>query len=184
MDHVIRSEEAERLVVPLSALAGLDPVGLPVVYRNERWRVNRLIVSRDQPRASCVIERLDGEGAWPEMPPYDVLAIDLADDATADRIARWLGVRVGLEVPCTAPVWGFDEGDWQVVSGNDVATFDHVFALTELDPFDVRTLPGGARFVDRLALAVVARHVGSTKAVRAARRHVLWDLPREATHPG
>lgn len=177
---MITHEEAARLQVPLSAVPGLHPVGLPVLFRHESWLVTRLVVTRGVTRAA-EIDQIRGTERIGAV-PFGGLSCDLADDGTADRIARWVAERMGLEPGCTAPTWVFD-GGWQVVSGGSLAMFDHISSLGDLDPDDDRRLPSGARLVDRRALALVARHVGASRSERR-RSSPSRGLTEEATHPG
>jgi hypothetical protein len=175
-------EELARLRVPLDKLPGLDAVGLTAYAMDLQW-----IVIGD---GGC--EGLDIL-AWTldeQVPvPREVMAISLADSATADRVARWCAGRVGLEVGCTAPGWRSysaradpplaiwllgEPGDARVFANQprrdppltgwaySRAVENVVPALADLDPTDARLLPDGARWIDRLALALVATHLGGT----------------------
>lgn len=96
------------------------------------------------------------------------LTLDLARDEVADRVCRVLlggnqapvlkGLRKGRVFgywpsPLNRVAWSPDQ---ECVDDYDTG---HVPALADLDPADDTRLPGGARVVDRLALALVARHV-------------------------
>lgn len=109
---------------------------------------------------------LEGQEEARALPRH--LSLDLARDEAADRCARWLAWAVGLAVGATAPEWERTPrwrhlGEWSLGgyrfghrSGNQRAP-----ALAALDPADDTRLPCGARRVDRLALRVVAEHVGA-----------------------
>lgn len=146
----ITAEELARLRISLSALPGFDPIGL--------W-LYRTFAAMADIRRVC-----DGHTSQGD-------AVSAADSSTADRLARWLAARVGLEVGCTAPRWFLGEGAWAVLTddhgfarrwrGNDInALGGLVPAMVDLSPRDPRRLPDGSRYVDRLALALVAVHVG------------------------
>lgn len=156
------------LRVPLSALPGFDPVGLrcstassgdghwlcvadgwltdanPRVSRNETTRV------------------YDG--------PMSGVVLDLSDSATRDRVARWVAARVGLEVGCTAPGWGWVDND-PTNAMRDVLARGWVLGsaffvwggcgTSDLDPTDDTCLPDGSRVVDAVALARVAVYLGA-----------------------
>lgn len=146
MTAPLTAADLARLRVPLSALPGLD----------DRW----------QP-------------VWPASVDGIGRHVSLVESATADRVARWLAARVGLEVGCTAPEWRWRAGvrAWGLIAafsgryfvetrrqvwGRDdvvVPTLD----VADLDPADTRKLSDGSRFVDRLALAIVAVHVGGAR---------------------
>lgn len=89
---------------------------------------------------------------------------------TADRVARWVAGRVGFEFGCTAPDW-FRERDRQWLIGGDF-DFDFTFgpaasrhlipSLADINPTDDRRLTDGSRYTDRLALALVAQHLGGS----------------------
>jgi hypothetical protein len=169
----LTTEESGRLRVPLAALDGFDPVGL------------RCGEDLDHEAGVCTHTTEAGEHVWLvysdddtwDWLPRGVVFVDLADPATADRVARWLAARVGLEVGCTAPRWNHSgrRGTWAITGDADAALFHGsepprnwrgrtrwkpaeivVPALAALDPSDDRRLPDGSRYVDRLALALVA----------------------------
>lgn len=167
------AEEMGRLRVPLASLAGFDPVGLVVD--------GAVIVSRAE-------EQDNDEAGWAAefatLPPPSLLAIatvegvrfrvaaevsvTLADASTADRVARWVAGRVGLEVGCTAPGWregrqgGLGLPGWLLDTGDGSKffTYDSLPVVRAFWMDDDRLLPDGSRYVDRLALALVAVHVG------------------------
>jgi len=143
----------DSLRIPLSALPGFDAVGLRM------WLPDT--------RASVICLEDYGDDRW---------TVTLADASTADRVARWVADRVGMEIGATAPSWqsppreSEDVVVWTLLGstadphhrrfwlqGFGVA---RVPALAGLDYTDDRRLPDGSRYVDRLALARVAVHVG------------------------
>jgi hypothetical protein len=159
------------LLVPLVSLPGLDPVGLVALFGAD---VPCLVLARF-PGA--------GDGPWCEawhprlrkMFPGSVEAftLDLADPATADRLARYVAGRVGLAVGATAPDFG--PGCWEGVppdswwlggacfashNGPPIEHCTIVPTLAALDPADDTRTASGARVVDLRALAVVAVEVG------------------------
>ena len=169
----LTAEEMGRLLVAPSAVQGLVPIGLRVVSPGGRsgWVVPfGLHSDRYQ------IATPDGLESGTECIDWDDLddkwSYDLQDASTADRVARWLAARVGLEVGCTAPGWYYHEGGWYLAgdecwtgipslaaAGNYVAGLP--FSERRLGELaDHRRLPDGSRYVDRLALALVAVHVG------------------------
>jgi hypothetical protein len=97
--------------------------------------------------------------------PVDV---DLADAATRDRVARWLAARVGLNTSGRCPWWFTlapvaSRPGWGLAYGphGSYETFGpgretEVPALVGLNGADDRRLPDGSRYVDALALALVA----------------------------
>lgn len=164
-------EELKRLLVPRAALPGFD---------------------HDCVRLCRPSGEFAGIGVWGSARPAAVLCVDLADDATADRMTRWFAGLwrakfPRLHVPCTSPDWHWRQGrTWElrlprlnVRYGEphwDVHTFRLIPSDAELpyregitvvrhDPLidfeDTRCLPGGARFVDRLAMALSAPVLGS-----------------------
>ncbi len=134
---MITTDELALLRVPLSALPGLDPVGL--------W-VHHCGVAD-----MCAHAPLPG---WVRDP-----SVDLADASTADRVARWRALQcAGIRVGPTAPAWiHLGYGAWGLAWVGGRTTFCRSCCLPEgVDPDDSRRLPDGSRYVDRLALARVA----------------------------
>lgn len=193
----ITNEEMNRLLLPLAKLPGLDPVGLRVAV--EGCGVG-IVVEPDDAEP----ENRHGEwivypiGGWPETEPYishdalsvkaSEMAIDLADAATRDRVARWAAGRAGETSGCTAPsfrrgyegLYGFLGTMGRVVFGvrdtaeeagligrsvQDPHGSHHVGGiavpgLVVLDEEDRRALPDGSLYRDARALALVAQHLG------------------------
>ena len=159
--------------IPLAALPGFDPVGLFV-----RGLINddgRYLVSGVSPCDPVAI-LVDGrESRGYRTVSFELVDLDVADSSTADRLARWLAARVGLEVGCTAPGWKGQDDGWVLTTFGKGVFFGampsnsrpagHISIVPGLAGIDVpggyRRLPDGSLFRDRLALAVVAVHVGS-----------------------
>ena len=149
--------ELAMLRVPLSSLPGFDPVGL-VLHHHSGW--SGFAIGRS-PRGSLVcyssgVSQLEPAAA----------EIDLADSATADRVARWAAAQVELATDCTAPGWRYlpDSVGWWLAAPDGAGWFFPVSSLPLVKVFwadDDRLLPDGSRYVDRLALALVAVYLGS-----------------------
>lgn len=170
---IITPEEMARLRVPLSALPHFRP---DLIWECQGDRVVQVWSVLEEEQEHYFLARHDGDDSvakwWSE--PESWMMLDLSDASTADRCARWLAGRVGLEVGCTAPGWFFHEAmvAWLLGRGRRDTTrlfaqngpdIDYVVhTLADLDPTDDRRLPDGSRYVDRLALALVCRHVGGT----------------------
>lgn len=191
----LTAEELGRLRVPLAALPGLydNPMGLLVVDADDEWGV---IVCRAQdyddpapgdndhetPLVLVAWSRCGADAEAPEWIEVADLSVSLDVGPNADRVARWLAARVGLEVGCTAPLWsvcarGWGGHGWALTQRDfEGETTCKVFAspynggdcaaLTEMD--ELRTdagprLPDGSLFRDRLALALVAQHIGGAR---------------------
>jgi hypothetical protein len=181
----LTSEELARLRVPLDRLPGFDPVGLRVIGEDG---LPAGLVTLSTGVHVFLADDVNEDGSNLHYPAdFDA---NLSDSATADRVARWCAGRVGLEVGCTAPgwrsysaradpplaIWLFGELGLGVrVFANQPrrdppltgwaysrAVENVVPALADLDPTDARLLPDGARWIDRLALALVATHLGGT----------------------
>jgi hypothetical protein len=172
----LTTEDMGRLRVPLAALPGLDPVGLDLVALGQgEWAVHVLDADGPWPQHDLLV--YDGrwrttESWWlhGDGPELTTWAVDLADAATRDRVARQLAGRVGLEVGCTAPSFDRTPVGWALVGPHDciiyaepdadLDEFVEVPALADLDPADDRRLPDGSIYRDALAQAIVAVHVG------------------------
>ena len=164
-----------RLLIRLSELPGLDPVGL--------WVYNRA----GAPQGLCADAygpTVVADGRCSILPGRGVEHLSLADAATRDRCLRWLAGRVELDVGCGAPSWAaawVPSPPWKhrlpphrhwvltmYARGNGLAGPSLTFgpgttgvpALADLDPTDDTRLPDGSRLVDALALAAVLRQVG------------------------
>lgn len=152
-----------RLRVRLDELPGFDPVGL-FVY-GERGDDHMVVFADDDDLLvhDCGSEDLAWWWSKSEGP-----RLDLADASTADRVARWVAERhrtLSGEPPpgCTAPSWFYEGGRWVLSTGgwSWLVPRDLVTEPTELQvQLDRRRLRDGSRWVDRAALAEVARHVG------------------------
>jgi len=158
------------LRIPLTALPGLDATGLSAWAADERW-----LVAGDGGHKGV---DLIGWGLSDVAPmPRAIVALDLADASTRDRVARWAARRVGLEVGSTAPAWfhcGYSV--WALAahlvsrrfsptrlpeSAPQVVGVNHQLpSLWSVDPTDDTRLPDGSRLVDAVALARVAVHLG------------------------
>lgn len=182
-------EEMAALLVAPGLLPGLDAFGLRVAtwtgyHRNDLKPSGRelfLCVTRDG-------EPLVFDPVAQGQRLRDHVAFDLADASTRDRIARWVAGRVGLEVAATAPDWlptlkyglgsggiGYrnDGGYWTVAARSHTRhfrapvdttllhVFDEVPGLVGVDPHDDRRLSDGSHYVDALALARAAAHLGA-----------------------
>lgn len=174
--------EQERLRVSLASLSGFDPVRLRTTTR----------CCGNSVRGGDVADFGDFEMPMDEGEECCgnlIDEVDLAHPDTADRVARWLAGRVGIEVGCLAGGWRYAGSmHWVLLGGNGAeatpeverrdgaaghgfcamgwvgalrSTPTVVVALERVDPHDPRRLPDGSRYVDRLALALVAAHVGS-----------------------
>lgn len=139
---MIADNELAQLQVPLASLPGFDPTGL--------W------VSHAGVTDMCANAPLPD---WVADP-----TVTLADSATADRVARWIAERTKLQTGATAPEWKYvtsSAGWWLtfdcVGSYHPVGT-SVLHSLTD-SVSDDRRLPDGSRFIDRLALALVAVEV-------------------------
>jgi hypothetical protein len=173
----LTSEELARLRVSLAKLPGLNAAGL---FCWDRGESGCCVLEVDNHWV-----RFAGD----DLPNVSTgsVDLDLSDSATADRVARWCAGRVGLEVGCTAPGWRSysaradpplaiwllgEPGDARVFANQprrdppltgwaySRAVENVVPTLADLDPTDARLLPDGARWIDRLALALVATHLG------------------------
>lgn len=169
-----------RLLIPLSALPGLDPVGL----RDEDGRLILSGVGDAAGQVPTLISVAEHHGSvlWRRV------SIGLGDPATRDRVLRWLAARVGLPVGCGAPAWWRwtpDGGGWALADGTPFGVDRAVvypwradaIAVTDvgeqrwvtgtgvsnLDPTDDTRLTDGSRLVDALALAAVLRQVGGAQ---------------------
>lgn len=150
----VSPEELGRLLVPLTALRGFDEV-----YGLEIYGLGM-----------CLDQDAETIRTWSHNQAVrhqrDMCEIDLADAATADRIARWVAGRVGFEHAATAPNWGTSGSDHPVHGPSRYAYLgdsDHHFDLPDdFDDTDDRRLPDGSMYADRLALALVAQHLGAT----------------------
>lgn len=160
------------LRVPLPSLPGLDPVGLVVWHAVDQTFESGLCFENESRTAgrwlALNIRVRGGKGTSYFRAENGI--VDLADAATRDRVARWVADRVEFEVGSTAPGWGFVDTDWGFDmrgwlmgwrrQGEPVWWPADGF-LAGADPNDDRLLPDGSKFVDALALARVAVHVGS-----------------------
>lgn len=183
----ITAEELGRLRIPLALLPGFDPIGALVRVAGCRG----LVVGRDTARPETrwgewLIHPLD---EWKDLPldcgtlvrscRGSEAQIDLAESSTADRLSRWMALRLGMRADwgdCTAPRWyaaGMTPSTpwWVIQWGRESRIFAsaayhgaRVIPVPDLhfDAGDARRLPDGSRFADRLALGTVAVHVGST----------------------
>ena len=148
------------LLLRLDELPGFDPVGLHVCGGRSLQPWGLVVFSGP---GGCMLS-----GGQDEVPATS-LRVSLADPATRDRVARWLAARVGLEVGATATRWGRSRGRaWSLVAvkGRIWRWWEHQTAwtlrgdrhygcpaLASIDLADPQA--------DWLALAAVARHVGS-----------------------
>lgn len=171
----LTGEEMGRLRVALAELPRLA-VWLQMVWHGE-WMCS-IAADGIAPDDGTVAVRMPGGGV--QAVSAAELFVDLADARTADAVARWVAGRVGLQVGCTAPRWvhtGF--GVWVLSDGvgaparfsatrrpdSPAAREGRNYSFPSLhavdsDCNDARRLPDGSRWVDRAALAIVARHVG------------------------
>lgn len=161
----ISTEEFARLRVPLASLPGFDPVGLRI---NAGSYGKGLCTGASPIIAAWRFLCDDGSAGGADG---GALRVDLADASTADRVARWVAGRVDFEVGCTAPDWhhGTDHdgnGGWLLFWFDDGDSAEYYFGYPELEGLDwedPRRLPDGSRYVDRLALALVAVHLGGQR---------------------
>lgn len=139
-------DDLARLRVPLSALPGLDPVGLRVYWSSF---------------SSVIVGPQDHDGLYPVHHEHGVGCLSegflhLSDAATRDRCARYLAQRVEVDVGSTAPNWGpdaFHRGLWWLVGPDDGWHRE----VADLEAYDDRRLPDGSWWVDAAALAAVLR---------------------------
>ncbi|MEQ1494470.1 MAG: hypothetical protein ABL912_01740 [Novosphingobium sp.] len=161
----LTTDDLARLRVPLSALPRLDFLGLPLVpvegargYAvGEMLGFGRVVIARYGAADAVAVSSL---------------SLDLSDSSTADRVARWLAGRLGVEVWCTAPSWVcvVESVGWWIFSGEPRSLhrpaplagkyFPRGVYAEQADPTDGRRLDDGSRYVDRLALRLVAEEVG------------------------
>jgi hypothetical protein len=164
-------DDLARLRIPLAQLPGLDSTGLHL------WAGERHVTCvydtvtpyyHTDEHAIVLIVGGDEDTRVEQAPRDEGWAIDLREGAAADRVARWLAARLDTEVGCTAPTWACGsshdgEQGWTLWGCGAEYWFsceDEGSVLHGLDPFDDRTLPDGSQWIDRLALALVAQHVG------------------------
>lgn len=164
------------LLISPSALAGLSPVGLRV------WNVRDELEGHVVPGVyqHRVYAPTEGDG---DLHPLadDPWMLDLADAETRDRVARWVAVRVGLQLSSVAPSWQYGGRLWQIdvprrgwastlVSAWWFAPYESphwreevtvVPALAEINSERMSELEDGSLLIDALGLAVVARHLGA-----------------------
>lgn len=167
------------LLLRLDRVRGLDPVGLAITADEARYSgvcVRVFGTPANDPRvsstrSSCTMSVYPrGGGHCAALPPSEV-SVSLADSAARDRVARWVAERVGMPCDPVAGFWRFVLGAWRLTGSDGAIEFGAadpeaegrfvVHALSALDPHDDTRLPDGSRLVDALALAAVARHVGS-----------------------
>lgn len=164
-------EELKRLRIPVSKLPGMDYRGLDIY--NPKTGETAI--------AQRVVEPRIGNAE-----------VDLADSSTADRVVRWLATQVGLEAGCSAPIWsrfGVRGRRWRLGVPNEAYATDwyagllneYAFSFAvpdgdypprvnrkvippeyEIDPLDVRRLPDGSYYVDRLALRHASVFMGKS----------------------
>ncbi len=175
-------DDLAHLRVPLSALPGLDPVGL-------RLRAGEGAMMAYDPAIYVALSGGVMVFDWSHdgTPDLAMLAhafVCLDHPEGADRVARWLAARVRLEVGCTAPLWSVCSLGWASIGwaltqrdaegetvcrtfasryhGGDIDALAPISDATALaSESGSRRLPDGSRYVDRLALALVAVHFGS-----------------------
>lgn len=165
------------LLVPLSDMPGLSPVGLNVYLTGINSCCGIFIDFRDSGECGIVECADDGVGVF----PLADVRLDLSDATTRDRCLRWLAGRVGLEVAGRCPWWfalqpvtssssralhhgwglAYSAGSQYWSFG--VGRITECPALSSLDSRDDTRLPDGSRLVDALALAVVVHHVGGLR---------------------
>lgn len=173
---MIAAEELARLRVPLASLRDFDPTGLDL--QADGWTYPPHVLENGGD------DLLVYDGKWRTSEPWWLRregpdgvawAIDLADASTADRVARWVAGRTGAD-STSGLTWSFDYPGWSLRGARPMGPYAYfapsvdglmgaiaVPALANLDGFrsaDDRRLPDGSRFVDRLALALVAVHIG------------------------
>lgn len=169
------TDELARLRIPLSALPGFDPVGL-----RAWWPYLETHVLATGPYGSSSIGLLVDTEVCLRSAGRQYLYVDLADASTADRLARWLAGRVGLEVGCTAPGWFPKLGPdrWLLRTAHGARLFvraipdrvdggdadHHWHSVPGLPSVSFGcVLPDGSLYTDRLALALVAQHIGGAR---------------------
>lgn len=178
MGEILTPDELAALHVPLGELPGFDPVGLRLYGSNPTiggTADNGICAGgdfrpNDPDEEGPVDDVLVGfDMSVPTWMKRKLLHVNLADRATACRVAAWAAQRLHLELGCTAPQWACGwshdgEQGWTLWgSGAEywISWEDEESPLHDLDPFDDRKLPDGAQYVDRLALARFVVHVGS-----------------------
>ena len=89
----------------------------------------------------------------------DRLSLDLARPECADRAARWLAGRRGLDTSAGV-IWLYDVTDlWWILGGADRSVGCE--PTPSPDPTDDTRLPDGSRVVDRLALKLCCMAAGN-----------------------
>jgi hypothetical protein len=103
-----------RLLLRLSEVPGLDPVGLPALPEDTDGGGPGALLCPDPDYPGDWLAGPTAPDGWEDSPGTDCAymtlrvespRLSLADAATRDRCARWLAERVGLEVGATAPGW-------------------------------------------------------------------------------
>jgi hypothetical protein len=155
----LTAEELGRLRVSLDLLPEFDPVGLHIW--DEEYERHVLVTEAHETILDLHLRQEDAFRIQRRE-----ARLDLADASTRDRVARWLGGRHGLRGGCVAPSWVNRTHDFMLGGAvmfrrkrnGHVSIVVPELVATALP--DLRDLPDGSRYVDALALALVAVHVG------------------------
>lgn len=164
-----------RLLVPLSNVPGLNPVGLNVYLTGPNSCCGIFIDFRDSDECGIVECADDGVGVF----PLSDVRLDLSDATTRDRCLRWLAEKVGLKVAGRCPWWwalgpvggrlggqhgwGLGYSTHSQYWSFGVGRITECPALNGLDSRNDTCLPDGFRLVDALALAAVVCHLGGLR---------------------